>query len=167
MDQERYHKSLYLTFQSTTDFGSLKDEQEWESIKRTDNALVIALGVYANKYHERDLTDSVGFSDHSDVSVYRVDDERVPGIWNELGPRRPVTPTWFIFSSLLDKEKVLEKAVDAHDGFELLNVIKTAAEKSYDIRVRKPLEGKFPNIQVIYSRYVPPKRPTPRVCNMP
>jgi hypothetical protein len=34
-------KSLYLTFRSTADFGSLKDEQEWESIKRTDNALVI------------------------------------------------------------------------------------------------------------------------------
>jgi hypothetical protein len=156
-------KSLYLAFQSTADFGSLKDEQEWESIKRTDNALVIALGVYANKYRDRDLGDFGGFSDHPDVSVYQVDDERVPGIWNELGHRRPVTPTWFIFLSLLDKEKVLEKAVDAHNNFELFSVIKTAVEKSYDIRVRKPLEGKFPNIQVIYSRYVPPKHPAPCV----
>jgi hypothetical protein len=74
-----------------------------------------------------------------------------------------MTPAWFIFSSLLDKEKVLEKAVDAHDDFELFSVIKTAAKKSYDIRVRKPLEGKYPNIQVIYSRYVSLKRPTPCV----
>ncbi|GFF35634.1 hypothetical protein IFM46972_04616 [Aspergillus udagawae] len=149
MDRERYY--------------NLEDEQEWESIKRTDNALVIALGVYAKKYRDRDLRDFRGFSDHPDLSVYRVDDERVPGIWNELGHRRPMTPTWFIFSSLLDKEKVLEKAVDAYDDFELFSVIKSAAEKSYDIRVRKPLEGKFPNIQVVYSRYVPPKRPTPCV----
>jgi hypothetical protein len=99
-------KSLYLIFRSTADFGSLEDEQEWESIKRTDNALVIALGLYANKYRDRDLRDCRGFSDHPDLLVYRVDDERVPGIWNELGHRRPMTPTWFIFSSLLDKEKV-------------------------------------------------------------